>query len=244
MHALEIKNLTKKYGDHIAIDNLSFTIEEGELFGFLGPNGAGKSTTINSICGLAKFSEGEIKVYGHDVLKEPVETKKLIGLSAQDYNVDIFLPIYRILMFCGGYYGIPYKERKRRVKEILHRFNLVEHAKKKFRELSGGMKRRVMLARAMIADPKLLILDEPTAALDVELRYELWEHVKKLNESGKTIILTSHYIEEIERLCKRVAILNHGKLLFLGDTEELLKKYDSLEEAFIKYIQRDDHHEN
>lgn len=244
MHALEIKNLTKKYGNHVAIDNLSFTIEEGELFGFLGPNGAGKSTTINCICGLSKYSEGKIKVYGHDVLKEPVQSKKLIGLSPQDYNVDIFLPVYRILMFCGGYYGIPYRERKKRVRDILNRLSLFEHSKKKFQELSGGMKRRVMLARAMIADPKLLILDEPTAALDVELRYELWEHVKKLNESGKTIILTSHYIEEIERLCKRVAIVNHGRLLFIGDKDELLKEHKSLEEAFIEYIKRDDHYEH
>lgn len=235
-YALEIKNLTKSYGEFVAIDNLSLAIEEGEIFGFLGPNGAGKSTTINSICGISNYSEGEILVCGHDVYKEPLETKKLIGLSPQDYNVDIFLPIKKLLYFCGGFYGIPHKVRKERITDLLQIFNLSKHQNKKFRELSGGMKRRVMLARAMIADPKLLILDEPTAALDVELRYELWDQIKLLNKRGKTIILTSHYIEEIQQLCKRVAIINHGKLLFLGDVATLLKRHSSLEKAFMNYI--------
>lgn len=239
VYALEIKKLSKSFKDVKAIDELSLTIEEKEIFGFLGPNGAGKSTVINSICGIGKFTEGEIFVYGHNVLKEPVLTKKLIGLSAQDYNVDIFLSVRKLLMFFGGYYGISLKERRKRVEELLKMFSLLEHAEKKFRELSGGMKRRLMLAKAMISDPKLLILDEPTAALDVELRYELWEHIKELNKKGKTIILTSHYIEEIEKLCQRVAIINKGKLLFLGDKNELLKKYASLEEAYREYIKHD-----
>ncbi len=241
MHALEIKDLSKFYGDSCAVDNLNLTIENGEIFGLLGPNGAGKSTTINAICGINNFQEGDILVYGKSIKKEPVEAKKLIGISPQDYNVDLFLPIKKILMYCGGYYGIPKKERKKRIREILNLLNLSEHANKKFQQLSGGMKRRAMLARALICKPKLLILDEPTAALDVELRYELWEHIKNLNAQGMTIILTSHYIEEIERLCSRVAIINHGKLLFIGHKNTLLEKHKTLEEAFIHYLKKDEH---
>ncbi len=239
--ALEIKNLSKYYGSFKAVDNISFGIEPGEIFGLLGPNGAGKSTMINSICGICNFQEGNIYVHGHDVQKDPMSAKRLIGLSPQDFNVDIFLPIYKVLMFFGGYYGIPRAERKKRIDAIFKQLDLTKHAHKKFQQLSGGMKRRLMLARAMICDPKLLILDEPTAALDVELRYELWEHIKALNKMGKTIILTSHYIEEIERLCKRVAIVDRGQLLFLGDIRELLKTHASLEEAFLKMIKN---HEN
>ena len=240
-HALEIKNFSKFYGDQSAVSNLKLTIEDGEVFGLLGPNGAGKSTTINSICGIGNFQEGEILVYGNNVSKDPVSAKKLIGISPQDYNVDFFLPIYKMLMYCGGYYGIPKKERKKRITEVLKLLNLSQHAHKKFQQLSGGMKRRAMLARALICDPKLLILDEPTAGLDVELRYELWDLIKKLNSQGKTIILTSHYIEEVERLCERIAIINHGRLLFIGHKSELLKNYATLEEAFIQAIKNDEH---
>ncbi|MCH9632271.1 MAG: putative ABC transporter ATP-binding protein YadG [Chlamydiae bacterium] len=240
-HAIEIKNFSKFYGDQSAVSNLSFNIEDGEVFGLLGPNGAGKSSTINSICGISNFQEGEILVYGNSIKKDPIKAKKLIGISPQDYNVDIFLPIYTILMYCGGYYGIPKKERKRRIAEVLKLLNLSQHAHKKFQQLSGGMKRRAMLARALICNPKLLILDEPTAGLDVELRYELWDLIKKLNSQGKTIILTSHYIEEVEQLCERIAIINHGRLLFIGHKSELLKNHTSLEEAFIQAIKNDEH---
>lgn len=239
--ALEIKNFSKNYGDFMAVNNLNLTIEEGEIFGLLGPNGAGKSTTINAICGINRIDEGEILVYGFDIKKDPIEAKKLIGISPQDYNVDFFLPINKMLMFCGGYYGIPYPERKRRISEIFTMLDLNEHAKKKFKELSGGMKRRVMLARALMCDPKLLILDEPTAGLDVELRYELWELIKDQNKKGKTIILTSHYIEEIQKLCNQVAIINKGRLLFLGHKKELLQNHSSLEEAYLNYLKNDEH---
>lgn len=231
--ALEIKNLTKYYGAYKAIDQLNLRIEQGEIFGLLGPNGAGKSTTINSICGLGSFQEGEISVYGHSVKKDPVSAKKLIGLSPQEYNMDNFLAVKKSLLYFGGYHGIPMKERKLRIESLLRQFNLTEHAHKLFKELSGGMKRRAILARALMNDPKLLILDEPTAALDVALRYELWDQIKELNKAGKTIILTSHYIEEIERLCERVAIINKGKLLFIGHKTELLKDHANLETAFM-----------
>lgn len=234
--ALQIKNFTKNYGPLVAVDNLSLEVKIGEVFGLLGPNGAGKSTTIGAICGTNNFDQGEILVHGYDVKKNPVEAKQLIGLSAQDYNVDPFLNLKKILDIVGGYYGLRKAERNKRIKELLTLLNLNGHEKKRFMQLSGGMKRRAMLARAMIADPDLLILDEPTAALDVELRYELWETIKKLNSQGKTIILTSHYIEEIERLCENIAIINHGKLLFKGPKKELLKDYSTLEEAYRNFI--------
>ncbi|MCH9634176.1 MAG: putative ABC transporter ATP-binding protein YadG [Chlamydiae bacterium] len=234
--ALEIKNFTKRYGSFKAVSQLSLEVKTGEIFGLLGPNGAGKSTTIGTICGINQFHDGEIKVFGFDIQKNPIEAKKKIGLSAQDYNVDPFLNLNNILEIVGGYYGLRKAVRKKRIKELLEQFNLTEHANKPFMRLSGGMKRRAMLARAMICDPELLILDEPTAALDVELRYELWEHIKRFNSEGKTIILTSHYIEEIERLCENIAIINHGKLLFKGSKKEIIKNYQSLEEAYRCFI--------
>lgn len=239
-NALEIINLSKSFGKSKAVDNLTLSVKKGELFGLLGPNGAGKSTTINCICGINQFHEGQISVYGYDVIKSPVEAKKLIGLSPQDYNVDMYLSLRQILNFCGGYYSIPRSKRIKIIDDLVDLLNLKQHQHKRFKELSGGMKRRVMLARAMICDPELLILDEPTAALDVELRYELWDHILKLNQAGKTIILTSHYIEEIEKLCQRVAIMNKGKLLFIGPISELLKDHHSLEKAFIQMIKQDE----
>lgn len=234
--ALEIKNFTKNYGQLVAVDNLSLEVQAGEIFGLLGPNGAGKSTTIGAICGIHKFHQGTIQVYGFDIQKDPINAKKRIGLSAQDYNVDPYLNLGQILDIVGGYYGLKKSERAKRIEEILNILNLKGHEKKTFMALSGGMKRRAVLARALIADPDLLILDEPTAALDVELRYELWEIIKKLNAQGKTIILTSHYIEEIERLCKNIAIINHGKLLYKGPKEDLLTGHRNLEEAYRNFI--------
>ena len=238
--ALKIRNFSKYYGAHVAVDGLTLDIQEGEFFGLLGPNGAGKSTTINSICGINRVDEGSIEVYGHDVKADPLSAKRLIGLAPQDYNVDIFLTVYNMLMYVGGYYGIPRKERKKRALHILKMLNLHEHSRKRFQHLSGGMKRRAMLARALICDPKLMILDEPTAGLDLELRYELWDHLKKLHKQKKTIILTSHYIEEIQRLCERVAIIDKGKLLFVGHKDELLEKHASLEEAYMSYLKHAD----
>lgn len=234
--ALKLEHFSKYYGEMIAVKNLSFEVKAGEIFGLLGPNGAGKSTTIGAICGINNFEEGRISVYGYDIQKKPLEAKKLIGLSAQDYNVDPFIPLKKNLEIVAGYYGITFKERKKRINAILDQLNLKEHAKKPFMNLSGGMKRRAVLARALICDPQLLILDEPTAALDVELRYELWEHIRKLNKMGKTIILTSHYIEEIEKLCENVAVINKGVLLFYGHKSELLKDHRNLEEAYRKMI--------
>lgn len=239
--ALEVKNLTKRYGEILAVDQLNLNVRSGEIFGLLGPNGAGKSTTIGSICGLLNFQEGQIKVFGYDVKTHPIEAKSQIGLASQDYNIDPFMPLYHTLDLIGGYFGLPAKERKKRIGRILHQLDLTQHAKKPFLRLSGGMKRRAILARALICDPNLLILDEPTAALDVELRYELWTYIQKLNKEGKTIILTSHYIEEIERLCENIAIIHHGRLLFSGPKKEFMKSHQNLEYAYRKFIQD---HEN
>ena len=234
MHALSIKNLVKKYNDNYAVNNISFEIKEGEFFGFLGPNGAGKTTTINSIVGISSFDSGEIKVFGKDVVADYREARKLIGISSQDYNVDIFAPVAKILWYVGGYYGMNREARKKRMAELLGLFELAPHKDKQFRMLSGGLKRRLMLARAMMHDPKLLILDEPTAGVDVELRHELWDYLRRINKQGKTILLTSHYLEEVELLCGRIAIINQGKIVAIGDKADFVGGGDKLEKKYLE----------
>ncbi len=233
MHALEIKDLRKIYNGKPAVDGVSLTIEPGEFFGFLGPNGAGKTTTINCIVGIGRFTEGKIKVFGVDVKENYREARRKIGISPQEFNVEIFSTAREIVDYMGGYYGMPKELRRKRVDELMKQFNLEEHADKQFTNLSGGLKRRVLLARAMVHDPDLLILDEPTAGVDVELRHELWEHLKKLNAKGKTILLTSHYLEEVEHLCSRIAIINRGKIAAVGDKAEFIKKGDRLETTYL-----------
>ena len=235
MNAVEITNFSKRYrSGTVAVDNISLAVPQGQFFGFLGPNGAGKSTTIHCITGIAKVNEGTIKVFGIDVVKDYREARKKVGLSPQEFNVDIFAKVWKILDYVGGYYGIPAARRKERVAELLKQFNLTEHAEKQFQHLSGGLKRRVMLARAMVHDPELLILDEPTAGVDVEFRHELWQHLKNLNSAGKTIILTSHYLDEVEELCTRMAIINKGKIVADGEKAEFMKKGDRLEQAYLR----------
>lgn len=213
MKALEINNLTKAYNKKVAVDNISFSIEKGQFFGFLGPNGAGKSTTIHCTTGIARIDSGTIKVFGLDVEKDYREARRMIGLAPQEFNVDIFATPEQILDYMAGYYGVRKKERIKKIDEVLEQFGLQEHRKKRFQHLSGGMKRRVMLARALVHDPEFLILDEPSAGIDVELRHELWDHLRRLNKEGKTILLTTHYLEEAELLCDTVAIMNNGKII-------------------------------
>ncbi len=233
MHALEIKNLRKSYGKTVAVDGISLTIEEGEFFGFLGPNGAGKTTTIQCITGIGTFTEGTIHLFGTDVVKDYREARKKVGLSPQEFNVDFFAPVWKVLDYVGGYYGMRKKERRKRIDELLHDFQLAEHKNKPFRELSGGFKRRVMLARAMVHDPELLILDEPTAGVDVELRHSLWKSLAELNKKGKTILLTSHYLEEVELLCSRIAIIHKGNIAALGAKEDFIKDGSKLEDKYL-----------
>ncbi len=238
MQALKIDHLVKKYGQKTAVNDISFSVNEGEFFGFLGPNGAGKTTTIHMTTGVAKITSGTIEVFGHDVEKEYREARKLIGLSPQDFNVDIFAPVEKILWFVGGYYGMTRGERQKRIPELLKRFDLFEHKDKPFMALSGGQKRRVVLARAMIHDPKLLILDEPTAGIDVELRHDLWKYLREINEQGKTIILTSHYLEEVELLCNRIAIVANGGIVAIGDKKDFTEGGKKLEETYLSLTKK------
>ncbi|MEK6856703.1 MAG: ABC transporter ATP-binding protein [Nanoarchaeota archaeon] len=227
MKALSIENLHKSFPNVKAVDGVSFSIEQGDFFGFLGPNGAGKTTTINCIVGLANFSLGGIKVFGKDIEKNYREARKLIGLSPQEYNFDPYLKIEEVLIYQAGYYGIRKRDVMPRVEELLKQFKLEGKSEVDFRKLSGGMKRRLSIARALVHNPKLLILDEPTAGVDVELRLELHEYLKKINKEGTTILLTSHYIEEIEKLCNKVAIINDGKLIANDKKEKLMQELDT-----------------
>src|SRR3989338_9751585 len=233
--ALEIKNLVKKYGEKVAVDNISLTIPKGSFFGLLGPNGAGKSTTIHSITGITQPTSGQILVDGVDVVKEYKLARTKVGLSPQEFNVDIFATPEQLMDYMGGYYGIPYVERIKRIDDLIRRFDLEKHRDVKFQKLSGGLKRRAMLGRALIHTPDLLILDEPTAGVDVEQRRDLWAYLKELNEvDGKTIILPSHYLEEIASLSKDIAIINHGRIVAEGTKEEFMKEGTSIEEAYLK----------
>lgn len=234
--ALEIKHLTKKYGDKVAVDDISLSIKKGAFYGLLGPNGAGKSTTIHCITGIAQPTEGEILIDGIDVVKDYKLARTKVGLSPQEFNVDIFATPEQLMDYMGGYYGIPYAERTTRIEELISRFDLEKHRKVKFQKLSGGLKRRAMLGRALVHTPDLLILDEPTAGVDVEQRHELWAYLKEMNEGGKTIILTSHYLEEIQYLCNEIAIINHGKIVAEGTKEEFMKEGKSVEQTYLEVI--------
>lgn len=242
--ALEVKNLVKRYpaaggagGEKLAVGGISFEVKKGEFFGFLGPNGAGKTSTIHSITGIANFQGGEIKVFGHDVVRDYREARKKIGLSPQEFNVDMFSTPRNILDFVGGYFGMRKPEREKRIQEIFEMLGLEPYADTPFRALSGGFKRRVMLARAMVHDPELLILDEPTAGVDVELRHDLWRILTDLNKKGKTIFLTTHYLEEAQRLCSRCGIIFNGKLVLLESKEELIKEGKSIEDHYLHFAE-------
>ena len=224
MNAVEIKNLSKFYGKFQALDKLSFKVEEGDFFGFLGPNGAGKTTAIRALTGLANFTEGEVRVFGHDVIREYRKTRSLIGLVPQEFNFDPFFSAEWILRLEGGYFGMPRKEAKARAEELLRMLGLWEKRTQDYKKLSGGMKRRLLIARALMHRPKLLILDEPTAGVDIELRFELWEFLKKLNREGTTLILTTHYIEEAEQLCDTIGVIHQGRMLTVEKKVDLVSK--------------------
>src|SRR3989338_3476508 len=241
--ALEVKNLVKKYpasggvgGDKIAVDGISFEIKKGEFFGFLGPNGAVKTSTISCITGTASVTSGEISVFGFDVVRDYREARKKIGISPQEYNVDIFAKPKDILYFVAGYFGLPKKERLKRIDAVTKELGLEKYMDTPFRALSGGYKRRVMIARAMVQDPELLILDEPTAGVDVELRHDMWRILTDLNKKGKTILLTTHYLEEAQRLCDRIGIIFGGKIVSLESKDELIKDGQSIEDHYLAQV--------
>ncbi len=221
-YALEIRDLNKSYDNKSALKGIDLLIKKGEFYGFLGPNGAGKTTTINIITGLTNKTSGSVKVFGIDVVTEYRRARRLVGLSPQEPNLDFFFPADTVLNLQGGYFGMSSSERKMRTEELLEYFGLTEHRKKPFRKLSGGLKRRLLIARAMMHKPKLLILDEPTAGVDVELRKKIWDSMLELRENGTTILLTTHYIEEAEELCDKIAIINKGEIIRDGDKNELM----------------------
>jgi ABC-2 type transport system ATP-binding protein len=219
---------------------LSFDVAPGEFFGFLGPNGAGKTTTINAVVGLATFQSGTIEVFGRDVVTEYRASRAIVGLSPQEFNFDRFLTVEEILTFQGGYYGMRMNQAKARAKELLDHFELSDKRRAGYLELSGGMKRRLSLARALMHSPRLLILDEPTAGMDVELRLELWDFLRELNADGMTILMTSHYLEEVELLCERIGIINEGRLVALEDKSSLIERHGSasLQDIFLDLVGR------
>jgi len=233
--ALKISHLTKLYRrGTLAVDDLSLEVAPGDFFGFLGPNGAGKSTTIHCITGIATPTSGTIEIFGVDAVKRYRDARRLIGMSPQEFNVDTFAKVYDIIDWMGGYFGMKAPERRVRVNMLIEKFDLEAHAKKQFRDLSGGLKRRVILARSLVHDPQLLILDEPTAGVDVELRRDLWRYLQELNKEGKTIFLTSHYLEEIERLCQTIAIIYEGKIVKHGPKKECTDEPGGIEAAYLR----------
>lgn len=231
--AIAITNISKFYGPLKALSNISFEVQRGDFFAFLGPNGAGKTTTINVLTGLSNFQEGQAKVFGYDVVSQYRQSRKLIGLCAQEFNFDPFLTIQQLLVFQAGYFGFSLKEATRRTEFLLERFKLIEKRHVKHRSLSSGMRKRLLLCRALMHDPQILILDEPTAGCDLELKFLIWEHLTQLNAEGKTIFLTTHYMEEAERLCKTIGIINRGQIVRIGDKKEVLQD-KSLEAVFLE----------
>jgi ABC-2 type transport system ATP-binding protein len=242
VQALHIEDLVKRYPTGVeALRGVSLDIKPGELFGLLGPNGAGKSTLIHCTTGLAQTTSGTIEVFGHDAIgKGYGEARQAVGLAPQEVNLDWFLTVEETLDYHAGYFGMPKRERRERTKELLETFSLTEKRDERTRTLSGGMKRRVVLARAMMHRPRMLILDEPTAGVDVELRLELWHYVQRINEEGTSILLTTHYIEEAEQLCDRIAFINEGRIVGEGTSSQLADRFGvaNLEDAYLALVGR------
>jgi ABC-2 type transport system ATP-binding protein len=239
--ALQITDLVKRYPTGTeALKGVSLDIAPGEFFGLLGPNGAGKSTLIHCATGLAQPTAGDIRIFGHDAIDHYKDARIAVGLAPQELNIDWFLTVEETLDYHGGYFGMPKRERRERTKELLAEFSLTEKAKDRTRTLSGGMKRRLVLARALMHRPRLLILDEPTAGVDVELRLELWHYVQRINGEGTTILLTTHYLEEADQLCSRIAFINHGEIVATGSSRDLAETYGvrSLEDAYLELVGR------
>jgi len=222
-YALEIKHLNKTYRNGvIALKDINLSVEDGDIFAFLGPNGAGKSTVIGIITTLVNITSGEVKVYGKDIMQHPEITKQMIGVVPQEYNLNQFIPIIETMVNIGGYFGLSKKQALSKTQELFEDLGIWHKRESTPRELSGGMKRRLMIARALIHNPKLLILDEPTAGVDTELRLTMWDFFKKINNDGVTIILTTHYLEEAERLCKNLSIIHHGEVVQNSPMEDIM----------------------
>ena len=239
--ALHITDLVKRYPTGVeALRSVSLDIAPGEFFGLLGPNGAGKSTLIHCATGLAQPTSGAIEVFGHDAIANYGEARQAVGLAPQELNIDWFLTVEETLDYHAGYFGMPGRERRQRTTELLETFSLTDKREERTRNLSGGMKRRLILARALMHRPRLLILDEPTAGVDIELRLELWHYVQRINQEGTTILLTTHYLEEAEQLCGKIAFINDGEIVAQGSSRELANRFGvpNLEDAYLALVGR------
>ena len=239
--ALEITDLVKRYPTGTeALKGVSLKLGAGEFWGLLGPNGAGKSTLIHCATGLAHPTAGQIRIFGHDAVHHYQEARMAVGLAPQELNLDWFLTVEETLDYHGGYFGMPRRERRERSRELLDTFSLTEKKDDRTRTLSGGMKRRLILARALMHRPRLLILDEPTAGVDVELRLELWHYVQRINAEGTTILLTTHYLEEADQLCDKIAFINNGEIVACGTADDLAAEFGvtSLEDAYLELVGR------
>ncbi len=226
-YALEISNLKKIYANNIvALNGIDLKVQEGDFFALLGPNGAGKSSTIGIVGSLVNKSSGSVKIFDIDIDDNFSEAKRLLGVVAQEVNFGNFEKVIDIVVTQGGYYGIPLREALIKAENVMKRLGLWDKRNDQARTLSGGYKRRLMIAKALIHEPKLLILDEPTAGVDIELRREMWQFLKEINDSGTTIILTTHYLEEAEQLCKNIAIIDHGEIVENTSMKDLLSRLD------------------
>jgi ABC-2 type transport system ATP-binding protein len=227
MQAIEIKNLRKTYESGTqALKGVDLTIQSGDFFALLGANGAGKTTLIGVLTGLVRKSEGDVNVYGVDIDRDHARAKQMIGLVPQEFNFNIFEKVQDIVIQQAGFFGLSRREAVPRCEKILKALSLWDKREQKSMSLSGGMKRRLMIARALMHDPKLLILDEPTAGVDVELRHDMWDYLRELNRSGTTILLTTHYIEEAEQLCKNLAIIKDGEIIREGGVKALVRSLE------------------
>ena len=230
--ALSIRNLTKVYQNGFtALKGIDLDVAAGDFFALLGPNGAGKSTTIGIVCSLVNKTRGSVEIFNTDIDKDFSTAKSYVGLVPQEFNFNVFEPIVEVVINQAGYYGIPPKVARERAEKYLKQLGLWDKRKEGARLLSGGMKRRLMIARALVHEPRLLILDEPTAGVDIEIRHSMWEFLKEINSQGTTIILTTHYLEEAENLCRNIAIIDHGLLVENTSVEELLHQLQM--ETFI-----------
>jgi ABC-2 type transport system ATP-binding protein len=241
--ALELRALTKRYDEpsrrartrgFLALDAVDLVVGEGEFFGLLGPNGAGKTTLISAVCNLIRVTSGEAWVFGHP--HDSLEARRLIGLAEQDVNLDRFLDVEETLLYHGGYYGMERARARRRAREMMEVFDLTAKAHVRAPKLSGGMRRRLLLARALMHEPRLVILDEPTAGVDFELRLELWRYIRRLHQEGTTILLTTHYLEEAEELCEEIALIRGGRLIARDSADGLRRAYGvgTLADVYVK----------
>jgi ABC-2 type transport system ATP-binding protein len=245
MSAISFQNLSKQYGSLTALRGVSLEINEGEFFGLLGPNGAGKTTLISILAGLCKPTEGSAKVMGFDVQAEFRQARKLLGIVPQELVFDPFFSVRETLEFQSGYFGV--RNNDDWIDEILENLGLTDKADKNMRALSGGMKRRVLVAQALVHRPPVIVLDEPTAGVDVELRQSLWQFITRLNREGHTIVLTTHYLEEAQELCNRIAMLKKGQIVALDTTANLLQRFKQtgtqvdLEDVFMQIMNEEEH---